>query len=301
MKKYGLLVLLALIWSTHFTVLNIANKAVHPFVVGMTIRFLTFLLLTVAIVKTGEIKKLFSIKGVWWKLILIGILGYLLDATSFMGFQVSDANTGTILLKTDVLMANITSVIIFKEKFTKKDWLFTITMLAGVAMILGINPLHLKFDAGSIFFILSAFFVTMNAFTIKSVQHSEHKVSNNIIAYYNNFITMLLFLASSLIIGVQGEVKTLFTSSNIGVCIAIGGVMQFLIYMVYYICLDRFPVWIVKVFLLLIPLFTLVYSMILFGQMPGISHLIGTLIIIASAVGIICEQKNKSAAAEPAS
>lgn len=293
-KKYGLVILLALIWSTHYTVVNIANKEVHPFTVGMVIRFFTFLLLTIALLKRGELKDLLHIKGVWWKLICIGILGYLLDATSFMGFQVSDANTGTILLKTDVLMANVISVVVLKEKFTKKDWLFSITMLVGVAFVLGINPAHMKLDAGSLFFILSAFFVTLNAFTIKSVQKDKNRVSNNVIAYYNNFITMVLFAVSALIAGVEGQVSIMGEKKEIGLCLAVGGVMQFLIYMVYYKCLDNLPVWIVKVILLLVPMFTLVYSMILFGQKPGLTHLVGTLIIIGSAVGIIYEQKCKA-------
>ena len=124
--------------------------------------------LLVIMVKRKEIPLLFQVKGVLPRLILIGTLGFLLDWTAFIGLSMSSAATGTALLKCDVLMVNIISAVIYKEKFTWKTWGCTMVMLFGVFMVMGIDFTQFKIDEpGNIFFLLSALFVSVNAFVIK--------------------------------------------------------------------------------------------------------------------------------------
>ncbi len=280
-RNYTVIVILALIWSFHFFVLGFLNQKIDPLATGAFVRFVTFLILTASLFAQKRLHILYPFPtAVVLKLICVGILGFLLDWTSFIGFQYSSANTGTVLLKTDVIFANVLSVIFFKEHLTKSSVLLTCSMLLGVLMVLGINPFDLQFHAFDLFFILSALFVTLNAFLIQHLQHA-HKVSNAVIAYYNNFVTFLLFTIAMLVSNRMPSLSTL-TGSTLLMIVSCG-ITQAAIYLFYYAALSRFPVWIVKNILLLIPVFTMVYSLVFLHVVPSLLHLSGAAIVLLSA------------------
>ena len=54
----------------------------------------------------------------------------------------SPAGAGTALLKTDILFVNLISVIIYKQKFTGREWIDTFVMLFGVLLVMDFDFLH---------------------------------------------------------------------------------------------------------------------------------------------------------------
>lgn len=286
-KKYLPTISLAAIWSLQFVLFSLINKKISPFATGSMVRLGTFLILTAIMLWNREFFSLFHLpRQVVYKLVLVGILGFLLDVTSFIGFQYSNAATGTVLLKTDVLMANMFSIVLYKEKFRFRDWLYTLTMLAGVFLVLNINPASMTFKVFDLFFLLSAFFVTLNAFLIKHIQQ-KLGLSNNIIAYYNNFFAFLLFTLAMLFTGHQGDVAAVLRNPDLFSLIALCGLTQTLVYVFYYKGLAALPVWIVKSILLLIPVFTMIFNLVFFGQSPSFIHITGSVLVLASAGGLI--------------
>lgn len=291
-KKYGIVVLLAAVWSIQFIAVNFMNKQISPFSVGFFVRLATLIALSAIMLASRQWETLFSLKGALPKLLWVGLLGFLLDITSFIGFRYSDANTGTLLLKTDVVMASVISMLVYKERFTKRDGGLIAVMLAGVCLVLGINPFNLHFSPFDTFFILSALFVTLNAFLIKHI-HKEYNVNNNVIAYYNNLFTLILFFTSMVLTGNLKDVGFVREQQTVLLLIFLCGITQTLIYLLYYRSLSDLPVWIVKIILLLIPLFTLLFNIILFRQIPTLAHLVGTVLILSSAVGLLYYQQKK--------
>ena len=243
-------------------------------------------------------KLLFKTKGILKRLILIGILGFLLDLTAFLGLEMSSAGIGTAILKCDIIFVNLLSVFIYKEKFTKLDWGFSLLMLFGVFLVMDIDFWSFSItDKGNIFFVVSALFVSINAFVIKSVQlDKKNPAADNIIAFYNNFITMLLFLVSSAVMGTLNQISKIAGDKRLLMAVVAAGVGQALIYVVYYYNLRNNPVWIVKVFLLLMPIVSLFVSFILFGDMANRKQYLGIVIVLAGALGILLEQKKKTTA-----
>ncbi len=296
MRRYLTVFSLAFIWSVFYVSVSQINHdyAMNPFTTGVLVRSITFVLLTIVMVARKEMKSLFRVQGALPLLLLIGIFGFSLDITSFLGFQMGSASVGTILLKTDILMVNLMSIFILKERFGWFDWLLTGLLLVGVAMVLGINPFDLDFKVTDLFFVLSAFFVSCNAFVIKRVQANKApKISNLVIAYYNNFVTMIVFFLISLLGSTLNGALRLSSDPGLLTWVLLAGMGQFFIYIFYYKSLSELPVWLVKAILLLIPVFTLLFDLFFKDKIPGISQLLGTVLVILAAAAMIVSHEKK--------
>lgn len=287
MKKEILIPLLALpaIWGGYYVASRQALLSMPVFATGIVIRALTMLLLTAMMAWRGELRQLFQVRYVWKWLCAIGVFGFLLDTTAFIGLQMSPAGIGTALLKCDIIFINLISVYLYKERFTIVEWLLSFIMLFGVFLVLDIDFVHIElFNAGNIFFILSALFVSINAFLIKEAQkHPKNPASNNVIAYYNNFITMLFFVAASIH---TGQLPAL-AGDGYSVALFLAGLGQTLIYVVYYYNLRHNPVWLVKILLLLMPIVAAGISYVLFDEVMNTLQFLGLCIVLIGSFFIL--------------
>lgn len=292
MKKYSVVVILAFVWAAYYYSLGISNKLISPFATGVFIRFFTFVILTVVMGVLGRLALLRVERRFLPRLAAIGCLGFLLDITAFLGSRYGNAATGTILLKTDVIMIGLISAVVYKERLSKKEWGLVAVMLVGVMLVTGVNPAHLTLNPSDILFLLSALFVSINAFVIKSVQRDG--VHNNVIAYYNNLVTLFFFTVAALITGSGKDLLAAPGNSGLMLALTVGALGQFFIYIFYYRSLQTLPVWNVKIILLLIPIITLLYDLFFTGAVPGATQLAGTAIVLASAMLVIRVQSQKT-------
>lgn len=294
-KGLAPLLILPVIWGGYYVASQRWVGYTSVFTSGVGIRLVTFVLLTVLMVKRGEFSLLFQTKGVLKRLLLIGTLGFLLDLTAFIGLSMSSAASGTALLKCDVLMVNVMSMLIYKQRFTWKAWGCTLVMLFGVFLVMGIDFTSFEIgNPGNVFFLLSAFFVSCNAFVIKSVQLDERSPTcDDVVAYYNNFVTLLYFTAASVIMGTLDQFGVVTREPRAALALALAGLGQTLIYVVYYYNLRNYPVWLVKTFLLFMPLVSTVVTFVLFGEVMVAAQYIGMAVVIAGALGILLEQKHQ--------
>ena len=292
LKKVLPLIGLCFIWGGYYVASQQTVKQMSVFDTGIVIRFLTMILLVVIMGARGELKQLFHVRGVLWKLLLIGCLGFALDLTAFIGLTLSSAGTGTALLKCDILFVNLISCLIYKKHFRGIEWLMTLVMLFGVFLVVGVDFRHFRVDRGSIFFILSALFVSMNAFVIKSAQlDQKNPQSDDTVAFYNNFVTMILFFITSAFMGTLGQLSRLGSSPSLLIWSILAGLGQTGIYLVYYFDLRHFPVWIVKTFLLLMPIVASLLVFFLFGDRMTASEMIGAAIVLLGGLGmLLCER-----------
>lgn len=282
---------MVLSWATYFTMSKWAITFTSSvFLAGFLLRLAAFLFLTAYIISKKEVKILFKQGKTTLILFAIGLLGYLLDTFANIGFQHGSVGTGTVLLKTDVLMANIATVIFIKEKLYLSDWIGTFVMMAGVVLILNINYQSFSFNWYDLFFILSALSVTANAFIIKGTQEKK-KISSDVIAYYNNFTVMFLFLISALIAGDFANLQGADINFKFILLILLGGLGQSFIYIFYYRNLKRFPVWEVKLFLLFIPIISCFIGVFVFGEKIEWIQFIGICFVLVGAIIILLRSK----------
>ena len=295
MKRYQSVLILAFVWAAYYYSLGISNKLIDPFITGVVIRCFTFLVLGLWFVFSRKINLLIVKRRQLPLLLLIGCMGFLLDITAFWGSKLGNAATGSILLKTDVVMVALLSIFIEKKRFSLFQWAMTFIMLTGVAVVLGLTPGAMAFHPSDLLFLLSAFFVSVNAFLIKAAQRQG--VANLVIAYYNNNMTLVLFVICVLVTGTGGQFALIGHSPSLVSALLVGAAGQFFVYIFYYDSLKKLPVWNVKTILLLIPIITLLYDFCLKGSVPTPQMVMGAMVVLISAAIILfIEQKSSKEA-----
>jgi len=294
-KSICSLLILNFVWSSFYVVNRFSLLELSPIFVGVTVRFLALIFLLIFIFSKGYQKNLLEIRRVFPKLILIGILGFSLDFTAFFGLQLSTASNAAILLKADVLFTNFISIFVLKQRFSKLDWLLTLFILLGTLLVINIDFTEFKLNGiGDFLFILSALFVALNGFIIKSVQNDPRvKVRDSTVAFYNNLITFFIFMFVFFLFERKIDQKAFTDHPLLIVSLIYTGFMQTVIYILYYYNLRILPVWIVRITLLLMPVFASFIGFFLLGETLSGLQIIGMIIVLLSTMGIILVQKNK--------
>ena len=277
-------------WSIYYAVSKImVDATASPYAAGFLLRMGALVFLTAQLCATGNFLALFRQGRTVLILIVIGVFGFLLDLFANLGYAGGSLSTGTALLKTDVLMVNIATVLIYKKKLYPSDWAGTFVMLAGVLLVLGVDFSGFALNVHDLFFILSALCVTANAFIIKAAQEKYKKDSDSI-SYYNNFVVLLLF-------AVFGFARGDINPSVIG-CIpgfwffvALGGLAQTGIYFFYYRNLKPHEVGVVKLYLLLMPVVSCIIGVFFLNEQLTAKKLLGILIVLAGAALILLRSR----------
>ena len=284
--KYTLMVAgMVLSWSIYYAVSKVVVGATgSPLLAGFLLRSAALLFLTVQLVLDGSFSRLFHQGKAVFILLLIGVFGFLLDLFANLGYQYGSLSTGTALLKTDVLMVNLATVILYHKRLYLSDWLGTGIMLFGVLLVLGVDFGGMELHPTDLFFLLSAACVSVNAFIIKAAQEKYHEDAD-MISYYNNAVVLILFGCSA---ALHGEFRI---PQNMGSgfwwLVVLGGLAQTGIYFFYYRNLKHFEVWLVKLYLLLMPVLSCFIGVFFLNEELTVKKLLGILVVLAGAAVIL--------------
>lgn len=276
-------------WAIYYAVSKaMVSLTGSAFMAGFLLRAAALVFLSAQLLADGAFKRLLRQGRGVWILLLIGVFGFLLDLFANLGYTRGSLSTGTALLKTDVLMVNIASVIIYRKKLYASDWLGTFIMLFGVLLVLGISFDGVDFNTYDLFFLASAVCVTANAFIIKSAQEKFGHDADTI-SYYNNFIVLVLFGAMSALSGDLHLPKG--TDLPFWGLVLLGGLGQTLIYYFYYRNLRHYEVWVVKLYLLLMPILSCFIGVLFLNETLTAEKITGILIVLAGAALILLRSR----------
>ena len=110
-KSIGMTGGMVICWSIYYAVSKVmVNLTGSPYLAGMLLRAAALLFLSIQLLAGHGFSKLFRQGKVSLILILIGVLGFLLDLFANMGYAGGALSTGTALLKTEFLLANLITV-----------------------------------------------------------------------------------------------------------------------------------------------------------------------------------------------
>ncbi len=290
-RDVGMIAGMVLAWSIYYAVSKrMVDATGSAFTAGFLLRAAALVFLTAQLAVTGGFRELFRQGKVTVILVAVGVFGFLLDLFANLGYQFGGSlGTGTALLKTDVLMVNLLTVAIYRKRLYFTDWIGSLLMLFGVLLVLGLDFGAFSFRPTDLFFLLSALCVTVNAFIIKSAQE-KHAQKADTISYYNNFVVLLLFALFAI---ARGDLKALRPHEIAGFwwLVPLGGLAQTCIYFFYYRNLRRHEVWIVKLWLLLMPVVSCVIGILFLGETMTVQKYIGVSVVLIGAVVILLREK----------
>ena len=285
-RDAGMIAGMVLAWSVFYAVSKrMVDATGSPFAAGFLLRSAALVFLTVQLLADGGFRQLFRPGKAVFVLLTIGVFGFLLDLFANLGYAGGALSTGTALLKTDVLMVNLVSVAILHKRLYLTDWLGTGAMLFGVLLVLGLDFSGLVLHPTDLFFLLSAACVTANAFLIRHAQE-KYDAQADTISYYNNFVVLLLFTAFSVF---RGDLQTLQPGETPGFwwLVALGGLAQTCIYFFYYRNLRRHEVWVVKLWLLLMPVVSCLIGVVFLRETFTAQKIIGIGVVLLGAAVIL--------------
>ena len=301
LKNAGMIGAMVVSWSIYYAVSKVMVSATgSAFLAGFLLRSAALIFLTAQLLLDKNFSRLFHQGKAVLILLVIGVFGFLLDMFANLGYAHGSLSTGTALLKTDVLMVNLATVILYRKRLYLSDWIGTLVMLFGVLLVLGVEFGSMSFNLGDLFFILSAMCVTANAFIIKAAQE-RYGEDADMISYYNNFVVLVLFGATAACVGdlnsgVWETVRSYFW------LVLLGGLAQTGIYFFYYRNLKRYEVWLVKLYLLLMPIMSCFIGVFFLGEKLTARKALGILVVLLGAALILLRAKlhreEKAAAAE---
>ena len=284
--KYTLMVAgMVISWSIYYAVSKVVVDATGSArLAGFLLRSAALVFLTIQLVADKNFTRLFHQGKAALILVLIGVFGFLLDLFANLGYAGGSLSTGTALLKTDVLMVNLATVILYRKKLYFSDWLGTAIMLGGVLLVLGVDFGGMSLHVTDLYFLLSAACVSANAFIIKAAQERYHEDAD-MISYYNNAVVLLLFAGSAALCGDFRLPADM--SRGFWPLVVLGGLAQTGIYFFYYRNLKHFEVWIVKLYLLLMPVLSCFIGVFFLNEELTTKKLLGILIVLAGAAVIL--------------
>ena len=290
LKNAGMIGAMVVSWSIYYAVSKVLVGATgSPLLAGFLLRSAALVFLTAQLLLDGNFARLFHQGKAVVILVVIGVFGFLLDLFANLGYAHGSLSTGTALLKTDVLMVNLATVIIYRKKLYVSDWIGTLIMLFGVLLVLGVDFGGMELHGTDLYFLLSAACVTANAFIIKSAQEKYHEDAD-MISYYNNAVVLLLFGCSAAAAG-HFKAESVGTIPGFWWLVALGGLAQTGIYFFYYRNLKHFEVWLVKLYLLLMPVLSCFIGVFFLHEELTAKKLLGILVVLAGAAVILMRAK----------
>ena len=290
LKNAGMIGAMVVSWSIYYAVSKVMVSATgSPYLAGFLLRSAALLFLTAQLLLDKNFARLFHQGKAVLILVVIGVFGFLLDLFANLGYAHGALSTGTALLKTDVLMVNLVTVILYHKKLYLSDWIGTLVMLFGVLLVLGVDFGGMRLNPTDRFFILSAMCVTANAFIIKTAQERFHEDAD-MISYYNNFVVLVLFGSSAAFVG-DLRLPAAEALHSFWWLVLLGGLAQTGIYFFYYRNLKHYEVWVVKLYLLLMPVVSCFIGVLFLDEELTLKKALGILVVLLGAAVILLRSK----------
>ena len=236
---------------------------------------------------------------IWWfpipkklikNLFIVSLIGGTLSyGLVYMGLNIVDASSSTLIIQTEVPFGVIIAYFLFKEKPGIKNIIGIIIAFVGLFVLLGAPNLQGKY-VGALLLILGAFTWSFGMVLAKPI--SKEIGGFAVAAWISLFCGPMLLLGSFIF---DGNTLNYFLSANLEGWLTVaylGLIMQPLAYGTWYQVIGRNPVHKVLPIMLLLPLTGLSTAIFLLGEEPTKQVFIGGAVILFG-IGMILFSKQK--------
>jgi len=237
---------------------------------------------------------------IWWfpipkklikNLFIVSLIGGTLSyGLVYMGLNIVDASSSTLIIQTEVPFGVIIAYFFLKEKPGIKNVLGIIIAFIGLFVLLGAPNLQGKF-VGTLLLIFGAFTWSFGMILAKPI--SKEIGGFAVAAWISLFCGPMLLLGSFIF---DGNTLNYFLSANLKGWLTVaylGLIMQPLAYGTWYHVIGRNPIYKVLPVMLLLPLTGLTTAIFLLGEEPTKQVFLGGAIILCG-IGLILFTKTST-------
>lgn len=265
-----LVLLMVIIDSLHFVFGRLFGRYLPPAVSS-------FYLLAVATVQVGAYMWWYGL--IRWEIlrrhaVFFSVVGFLVAGATVLGYYAVlyvDAGTAALLTRSSIVFALFFSLVWLKERLTSLQWLGAAIALAGVVVISFQPGDFLRL--GSLLVVLAAFMYALHVAVVK--RYGDDMEFANFFLYrllLTTFFLLLTALAQQQMMWPTGEVWLIF----------IGGALLNVIVsrILYYVALRKLTLSLHSIVLMLSPVATIGWGLLLFAERPSLQALLGGVAVI---------------------
>ncbi|MHC8596869.1 DMT family transporter [Arenicellales bacterium IMCC55707] len=280
-RELLLALLVPLTWALGFTVAKAALDEFPPLLL-MSMRFFIAGLILVWFVPIPR----HCLKDLFWISLVGSTVQY---GLTFTGLSMIDASLGGIIVQLEVPFSVLLAVIIFKERPGLLRIIGMTVSFIGIALIAGKPSLSDQ---------LEGILLTASGALVWAIGQIMYKRISSQIDGLTGIAWIGVIAAPQMLIGSMifetGQVDALMNASWVGWAsvVYLGLIMTVVGYGIWFTVLARNPVSHVMPVLLVLPVFTVIFSMLLLGERPSLEVLLGGITILAGVSLIVFSKSN---------
>jgi O-acetylserine/cysteine efflux transporter len=280
-RELLLALLVPLTWALGFTVAKAALGEFPPLLL-MSMRFFIAGLILVWFVPIPR----HCLKDLFWISLVGSTVQY---GLTFTGLSMIDASLGGIIVQLEVPFSVLLAVIIFRERPGLLRIIGMTVSFIGIALIAGKPSLSGE---------LEGILLTASGALVWAIGQIMYKRISSQIDGLTGIAWIGVIAAPQMLIGSMifetGQVDALMNASWVGWAsvVYLGLIMTVVGYGIWFTVLARNPVSHVMPVLLVLPIFTVLFSMLLLGERPSLEVLLGGVTILAGVSLIVFSKSN---------
>jgi O-acetylserine/cysteine efflux transporter len=280
-RELLLALLVRLTWALGFTVAKAALGEFPPLLL-MSMRFFIAGLILVWFVPIPR----HCLKDLFWISLVGSTVQY---GLTFTGLSMIDASLGGIIVQLEVPFSVLLAVIIFRERPGLLRIIGMTVSFIGIALIAGKPSLSGE---------LEGILLTASGALVWAIGQIMYKRISSQIDGLTGIAWIGVIAAPQMLIGSMifetGQVDALMNASWVGWAsvVYLGLIMTVVGYGIWFTVLARNPVSHVMPVLLVLPIFTVLFSMLLLGERPSLEVLLGGVTILAGVSLIVFSKSN---------
>lgn len=232
----------------------------------------------------------------FWLLIFIGFIFGINQFLFFIGYRLAGAINGSLTQKTTVFFGLIFGFLILKEKITKIQIIFSITLFFGLVLAITQGSFNLKdFNLNIILGVLTLLIITclwMFGHTVTKPIFNREEASPTQMVFLRNILSGIILFIAFLILTPPTSLDIFLDPVNSFYFLSMGLVYGIGLFC-WYKTLSYLDVSKATIIFSPTPIVTALFSVFLLNENFTIFHLIGTIIVILSIVIIVNQQKVK--------
>ena len=251
---------LCIVWAIYFVLAKyLMVSGISVTAVSLILRIIVVGILIIPCLKIPAHRRNFQKKH-WKYLITVSAMFTCFTYLSLWAYQLYDQGVANsaVLWRTDIVFSIIMGRILLGERVKTSQYFALAGMIAGVLLITKTSLSGYQFQwVGDLCIILAAFMLTTNAFIIR-MRLSE--VNDTMLAAMNNATSGLMLAGIYVVLSFSQDVfgadVAVFAQKPelLAVCL-LSGLFSATIFLLYYYCLRRLPVWELRAYMLFIPFF----------------------------------------------